>query len=143
MSQQGSASGVGASGGGHGGRGGGRGGRGGGCGGIGGRRGSIGGGRGSGDLGSGGRDQSVSGDRSVSGDQSVSRVGGRGGADRSGASVDLYSFSRVRGSSRGLPPMFGRAMTLAEKIRHSRERKHEAMGELHFFISDDSLPNDI
>ena len=117
MSQQGSASGVGACGGGRGGRGGGSSNRG--------------GGRGSGDLGSGGRDQSVSGG------------GGRGGGDRSGASVDLHSLSRVRGSSRGHPPMFGRVMTPAKKMRRSRERKREAMGELNFFISHDSLPNDI
>ena len=87
MSQQGSASGGGRSS-----RGGGRGGRGGGFDSRGGGRGSIGGGHGCGDLDSGARDQSVSGDRNVSGG------GGRGVGDRSGASVDLHSLSRVRGS---------------------------------------------
>ena len=111
MSQQGSASGVG-----RGGRGGGRGGRGGGRGPIGRERGSIGGGRGS-----GGRDQSVSGVRSVSGDRSVSGGGGRGDGDCSGASVDLHSLSRVCGSSRAQPPMFGMAMTPAEKMRPQKE----------------------
>ena len=108
MSQQGSASGVGACGGGRGGRGGGHSGRG--------------GGRGSGDLGSGGRDRSVSGDRNFSGG------GDRGGGNRSVAIIDLHSLSRVCGSSRGWPPMNGRAMTLAEIMRRSRERKREVMG---------------
>ena len=130
MSQQGSGSGVGASGGGRGGRGGGHGGIGGGCGSIGGGCGSIGGWRGSGDLGSGGRDRSKSGDWSVSGDRSVSGGGDRGGGDHSGANVYFHSLSWIHGSSHGQPPMFGRAMTPAKKMRRSSERKCEAMGEV-------------
>ena len=63
----------------------------------------------------------MSGVRSLSGDRSVSGGGGRGGGDCSGASVDLHSLSRVRGSSRAQPPMFGRAMTPAEKMRPRKE----------------------
>ena len=63
----------------------------------------------------------MSGVRSVSGDRSVSGGGGGGGGDCSGASVDLHSLSRVRGSSRAQPPMFGRAMTPAEKMRPRKE----------------------
>ena len=36
---------------------------------------------------------------------------------------------RGRGHARGRPPMFSRAMTPAEKMRRSRERKREAMGD--------------
>ena len=65
--------------------------------------------------------------------------GGRGGSGRGGGSFGggdvgssdyVQSLSRVRGSSRGRPPMFGRAMTAAEKMRRSRQRKLEAMGEV-------------
>ena len=133
MSQQGSASGVGASECG-------RGGRGGGCGSIGGGHGGIGGGRGSDYLGSGGCDQSVSGDWSMSGDRSVSGSGGRGGGDRNGASVDLHSLSRVRGPSRGQPPMFWEGHDPGQE--NEAQHQKEAWG-IKFFIYHDSLPNDI
>ena len=50
---------------------------------------------------------------SMSGDQSGG--GGRAGGDRSGASVDFHSLSRVCGSSSGQSLMFGRAMTRLRK----------------------------
>ena len=76
----------------------------------------------------------------MSGDRSMSVSVSGGGGDHSGANIGLHSLSRVRGSSCGQPPMFGRAMTPAEKMRHSLERKR---GELKNFIYHDSLPNDI
>ena len=91
--------------------------------------------------GSGGRGEShVSEDGGRGGgERHVSEEGGSGGRGHGGrrrpareppvGGAIVYEPVRGRGHARGRRPMFGRPMTPAEKMRRSRPRKREAMGD--------------